>query len=88
MNDKKINEIDKEKILKKIFLLLDPENKGFIELNNTEKIPMKIIIILSPIFNDSKDKIYYNEFINKGNNLIDKISFDYKRILLDFSSKI
>ena len=88
MNDKKINEIDKEKILKKIFLLLDPENKGFIELNNTEKIPMKIIIILSPIFNDSKDKIYYNEFISKGNNLIDKISFDYKRILLDFSSKI
>ena len=89
--NEKINEMDKKNILRKIFLLLDYENKGYIELDNTksQKIPIQIIIILSPIFNNfkEKNKISMNEFLNKGYNLMDKISYQDKKILIDFSSK-
>ena len=89
--NEKINEMDKKNILRKIFLLLDYENKGYIELDNTksQKIPIQIIIILSPIFNNfkEKNKISMNEFLNKGYILMDKISYQDKKILIDFSSK-
>ena len=34
--NEKNNQIDNKKILRKIFLLLDYENKGYIELDNTK----------------------------------------------------
>ena len=91
-NSDKIDNYDKENLLKKIFLLLDPENKGYADLksSNTQKIPIQVIIILSPIFNNSKNKnkIPMNEFISNGNVLLNKLPFEDKRTLFEFSSKI
>ncbi len=91
-NSDKIDNLDKETLLKKIFLLLDPENKGYADLksSNTQKIPLQVIIILSPIFNNSKNKnqISMNEFISIGNVLLNKIPFEDKRTLFEFSSKL
>ena len=91
-NSDKIDNFDKENLLKKIFLVLDPENKGYADLksSNTQKIPLQVIIILSPIFNNSKNKnkISMNEFISIGNVLLNKIPFEDKRTLFEFSSKL
>ena len=93
ISDKKFEEIfNKENIFKKIFLLLDTKNKGFIDIKNeeTKKIPIQIIIIISPIFNNlnNKDTISLNEFINKGIKLFDNLSFKNKKIIFDYTNKL
>ena len=98
INNKKIEEIKKEilnknkiNILKKIFLILDTENKGFIDIINQEskKIPIQIMIIITPIFNDyENDKISLNDFIIRGTQLFEKLSFKKKKILYDYYKKI
>ena len=93
INDKKLEEIfDKENIFKKIFSILDSENKGFIDIKNeeTKKIPIQIIIIITPIFNNlnNNDTISLNEFINRGIKLFDNLSFKNKKIIFDYTNKL
>ena len=91
MKNNKIDEFDVKKMLQKVFILLDFDNKGYIDLNNCKinNIPIQIIIILSPIFNKTRNKnhISMNEFISIGHNLLNKIPFEDKRTLFKFSTK-
>ena len=91
MKNNKIDEFDVKKMLQKVFILLDFDNKGYIDLNNCKinNIPIQIIIILSPIFNKTRNKnhISMNEFISIGHNLLNKIPLEDKRTLFKFSTK-
>ncbi len=90
MKNDKIDEFDVKKMLQKVFILLDFDNKGYIDLNNCKinNIPIQIIIILSPIFNKTRNKnhISMNEFISIGHNILNKIPFEDKRTLFKFST--
>ena len=90
MKNDKIDKFDVKKMLQKVFTLLDFDNKGYIDLNNCKinNIPIQIIIILSPIFNKTRNKnhISMNEFISIGHNLLNQISFEDKRTLFKFST--
>jgi hypothetical protein len=97
-NQKKIEEQKKEilnkdiiNILKTIFLILDTENKGFIDIINEEskKIPIQIMIIITPIFdNYENNKISLNDFIIRGTKLFETLSFKNKKILYDYYVKL
>ena len=77
--------------MKKIFLILDTENKGFIDIINEEskKIPIQIMIIITPIFdNYENNKISLNDFIIRGTKLFETLSFKNKKILYDYYVKL
>ena len=88
---KEILNKDTLNILKKIFLILDTENKGFIDIINEEskKIPIQIMIIITPIFdNYENNKISLNDFIIRGTKLFETLSFKNKKILYDYYVKL
>jgi hypothetical protein len=83
----------KEDVFRKIFNLLDQDKLNVLNMYNvdTNELPMNIYNIILPIINDIK---YYKkemkreEFIDEGMKLFNDISFNDKRALLNFETKI
>ena len=77
----------KEKIFKKIFLLLDGNEDGKISNINIKRLPEILQKILGPIFNElnlEKESLNESEFIFVCNKFYETLRFDEKRNLLNF----
>jgi hypothetical protein len=87
-----INKI-KTTVFRRLFKLLNSDGDEVISAFNINlrKVPPTILSLLDPIINELKqdeETLNENEFIRACEHLYDMLSFNEKRMLIDFNKKI